>query len=282
MFGTEKGRRPGIPITEDISKIDLSEWNKDLLNKLKTVSTDYSQGMDIIINKIKEEGPGSFFQPSIIVHSLNENFKFKGGPKAVINSNQIKYVAMYGRSPPPNILGETIENDYSAYIDSISRIYEVDSDLVRSIISVESHWNPNAISACGATGLGQLIPETARSLSSDSKLAVPRYGTGKCDGGCAERIIDSGCNSCDSSKCDFVNDERFNPQKNIRATAEYISVISKQISARGITSSIQNVAAAYNSGPERVITAKGVPNIKETKEYVVKVSNEYNSRKGTA
>lgn len=49
-----------------------------------------------------------------------------------------------------------------AVIDRIAREHEMDPLLVRSMISVESDFNPSAVSHKGAQGLMQLIPETAR------------------------------------------------------------------------------------------------------------------------
>jgi len=52
----------------------------------------------------------------------------------------------------------------SAVIEEAARTCGVDADLVRSIIEVESGFRPDSLSAKGAMGLMQLMPDTAREL----------------------------------------------------------------------------------------------------------------------
>lgn len=46
-------------------------------------------------------------------------------------------------------------------VEEKSRLYGVDSKLIKEMISEESAWNPNAISPKGAMGIMQLMPQTA-------------------------------------------------------------------------------------------------------------------------
>lgn len=50
-------------------------------------------------------------------------------------------------------------------VDQIAGRHDVDSDLVHSMIRVESNYNPFAVSSKGALGLMQLVPSTARRFS---------------------------------------------------------------------------------------------------------------------
>ena len=56
----------------------------------------------------------------------------------------------------------SVTSKYDSIIASTSQFFQVDVDLVRAIISVESCFLPTAVSEKGAKGLMQLMPSTAK------------------------------------------------------------------------------------------------------------------------
>lgn len=54
--------------------------------------------------------------------------------------------------------------EFEPIIDQCALEYGVDKSLVKAVIHAESGYNPNAVSRKGASGLMQLMPQTARDL----------------------------------------------------------------------------------------------------------------------
>lgn len=101
-------------------------------------------------------------------------------------SSADKAALNFPSAPTRNI--STIPNAFKDMVEDAARQHDLDPNLLHAMIKVESGYNPRALSAKGARGLMQLMPDTAR-----------RFGVS----------------------------DAFNPQENVRAGAEYIQWLLK-------------------------------------------------------
>lgn len=63
-----------------------------------------------------------------------------------------------------NISGKTNYDELKDVINECAEKYNIDQELIRAMIQVESGWNTDAVSNKGAQGLMQLMPRTAAML----------------------------------------------------------------------------------------------------------------------
>lgn len=103
----------------------------------------------------EEKGDGGFFSNLRELEFLE---------KTVAQKSQIidKYYAMQKNSLLKPEQKELSEIDQM--IDKVAKKFSLSPELIHSVVSVESAYNPAAVSNAGAQGLMQLMPETAKEL----------------------------------------------------------------------------------------------------------------------
>ena len=62
----------------------------------------------------------------------------------------------------------SVPANFMPFIKEASSTYRIPTELIHAVISVESNYNPNAVSPKGARGLMQLMPATAKRFGSNS------------------------------------------------------------------------------------------------------------------
>ena len=81
-----------------------------------------------------------------LLNSMSDDKKFKATSSAA----------------PSNWKGDS--KDFDGMISEASKKHGVDEALIRAVIKQESAFNPKATSGCGAMGLMQLMPDTAKEM----------------------------------------------------------------------------------------------------------------------
>lgn len=150
-----------------------------------------------------------------------------------------------------NIQKLIYRQDYSEYVERYAKEYNVDPLLIYSIIKAESNFDDEAVSGKGATGLMQLMDNTAKEIATNESLEY------------------------------VSNESLFDPETNIKLGVKYFADLIAIFKNEAVA------LAAYNAGMGTVqgwidkgtIKADGsdIENIpyNETNMYVRKILKDY-------
>lgn len=105
---------------------------------------------------------------------------------------------------------------YKTTIKKYSKIYNIDPEIVCSVINIESGFDKNALSKVGARGLMQIMPSTAEEIA--DKLNIK----------------------------DFTLEMLYSPEINIRMGCYYLNYLGSMYT------SLDNIVASYNAGFNKV------------------------------
>ncbi|MCC0674202.1 lytic transglycosylase domain-containing protein [Clostridioides sp. ES-S-0145-01] len=67
---------------------------------------------------------------------------------------------------------KNLKSRIESAVEQASKKYNVDANLIKAIIKVESDFNPNTVSSAGAKGLMQLMPENCRDLGVTDPFSI--------------------------------------------------------------------------------------------------------------
>ncbi len=139
-----------ITVLQEEDRLELNHWNADLPVSSKN-SQKISSENSPVKNKWQYKGD-EFYEnfPNIFIRKNSYSPSYKNNHRRRSLSSRSGLQSMYER-----------KSNISPSILKYAKLYDLDPHIIRSIIEIESSYNPKAYSCSGACGLMQLKPGTA-------------------------------------------------------------------------------------------------------------------------
>ena len=226
-FENNKTQDPMIKLDTDIK-----DFNTSVLQKIDEVIASNEKFLNNAFNKWLEENNKSKQETPLYSGSAYIVEK-QGSSLAPLDSKYADFntVSNGVATRRATDIGKDY-NKYDEFINEASRLYDIDSSLIKAVINTESSFKMLKANKAGAIGLMQV---TGSALSDVNR----KFGT---------------------------NYDINNPKDNIMAGTGYLRMMLDKFGNTNLA------LAAYNAGAGNVIKYKGIPDFKETQNYIPTVN----------